>query len=398
VNLAQRNLIEKMTQRKVWEFWRGENFYGNLDPNPDPIVRDNIMYSGYYALMLEVYASNTGDLRYESTGSLPLRWSARRTFSYDAPAIAAAVTRNFDRSGQWHMFACEPGFVFPACNSIGMSALVVRDRRLGTDAAERLMPGFRRTLDEELTTADGLILSNVFSRYGFGNTLLRALAADAGQGFWLRPLAPDVSGRTLEILRRDYFDVVEGRLSVRDRGWSSRFDSMDPGNSAKGQLFLLSCVAGLARELGDTELEAAARAEVEHTSPPDDTDGRRWFARNSVFTNSYWALGALGRERGWHDLIRVGMPASWRDGPILVDAAYPDVLVARAVSVGAALELVVQPGNGGGCCALGLAQLVPDRLYTVTGAVEPSVRADSAGRAVVAVDLYARREVRVVPA
>ncbi len=68
VNLAQRNLIEKMTERKVWEFWRQENLFGNLDPNPDPIRRDNIMYSGYYSLMLELYASNTGDLRYESLG------------------------------------------------------------------------------------------------------------------------------------------------------------------------------------------------------------------------------------------------------------------------------------------------------------------------------------------
>src|SRR4051794_26397040 len=44
---AQRNLIDKMTDKRVWRYWRLENMWGNLDLNPDPIPRDNIMLSAY---------------------------------------------------------------------------------------------------------------------------------------------------------------------------------------------------------------------------------------------------------------------------------------------------------------------------------------------------------------
>ncbi len=60
---AQRNLIEKMTNRRVWGFWKWENLWGNLDANPDPIRRDDIMVSGYLGVMLGAYESNTRDQR-----------------------------------------------------------------------------------------------------------------------------------------------------------------------------------------------------------------------------------------------------------------------------------------------------------------------------------------------
>ncbi|MBV1920931.1 MAG: hypothetical protein KUG73_09635, partial [Pseudomonadales bacterium] len=52
ISEGQRNLIDKMTNKKVWKYWSSENKWGNLDNNPDPIARDNIMYSGYLGCMI----------------------------------------------------------------------------------------------------------------------------------------------------------------------------------------------------------------------------------------------------------------------------------------------------------------------------------------------------------
>jgi len=98
------------------------------------------------------------------------------------------------------------------------------------------------------------------------------------------------------------------------------------------------------------------------------------------------------------DLLGGRVPAEWKTGPVLAQAAYPDVLVARAVTDGTALDLTLRPGNGGGRTVLGVERLVPRQGYFVTGAVDDTVTADDDGAALVTVDLDDRREVFLRPA
>jgi hypothetical protein len=81
----------------------------------------------------------------------------------------------------------------------------------------------------------------------------------------------------------------------------------------------------------------------------------------------------------------------------LAEADYPDVLVARAVSDGHRLDLVLRPGSGAVRARLGLAGLVPDRTYDLRGAIEPTVVASSSGTAKFHVDLGDRLEVAAIP-
>ena len=76
---------------------------------------------------------------------------------------------------------------------------------------------------------------------------------------------------------------------------------------------------------------------------------------------------------------------------------YPDVLVAKAVSDGAALDLTILPGRDPGRYTLGLSQLRPGKTYRCEGTLEPEVGADAEGRANVTVELDGRRAVRVQP-
>ena len=82
---------------------------------------------------------------------------------------------------------------------------------------------------------------------------------------------------------------------------------------------------------------------------------------------------------------------------MLAEAAYPDVLVARAVSDGEALELVLRPGGAAGRTTIALERLVPGRDYGVDGALAGTVSADDSGRALLDIDLAGRHEVHVGP-
>ena len=80
---AMANLIEKVTDLRVWKYWRTLNTIGNFDRNPDPIVRDNIMLSAYLAD--QITPSRPPPVRRSSTspGSLTFVWKDGRTFPYD---------------------------------------------------------------------------------------------------------------------------------------------------------------------------------------------------------------------------------------------------------------------------------------------------------------------------
>ena len=97
-------------------------------------------------------------------------------------------------------------------------------------------------------------------------------------------------------------------------------------------------------------------------------------------------------------LLAGEVPAEWKTGPILTQAAYPEVLVARAVTDGRALDLVLRSGNGGGRTVLEVERLAPGQDYVVNGGVEQSVTADEHGRARLHVDLDGRLAVLVRPA
>ena len=92
---------------------------------------------------------------------------------------------------------------------------------------------------------------------------------------------------------------------------------------------------------------------------------------------------------------RSGAPEEWRTGPVLEDAAYPDVLVAKAVTDGTALDLVLVPGDGAVRTTIVLGRLRTGTTYRVsTGG---TVTAGPDGRAMLEVDLADRLTLRIYP-
>src|SRR5690606_25470046 len=83
VSEAQRNLIEKTTLRRVWCYWVSEAMWGRLSRRTAPVVRDNIMLTGWFSIGLNLYMANSGDHRYAEPGSLNFRLNERISHLHD---------------------------------------------------------------------------------------------------------------------------------------------------------------------------------------------------------------------------------------------------------------------------------------------------------------------------
>lgn len=392
---AQRNLIEKAKDYRVWRYWQYENFFGNLRVGADPMAprtHDNVMYAGWYAAMVGLYASATGEDRYDVPGAITLRHPRGRAYVYDWPSLVRLQAENFERSS-FTLFPCEPNWIYPVCNAFAGMALRMHDRLRGTTDWNRVGRAYRSALDQEFTTADGRLVVIRSSRTGLSIPALVSVMTDTGMLAWLHGVVPDVARRTWEIMRHDFLSLCEGRLSFAPRGP----DGIDVGSYRRSHASALASVTFAAGEMGDPELMEAARARLDEEHPAVTQGGVRHRPGVSVVAHLIECIGRLTRANGLHDLVLQPMPEGWRRGPILEEVAYPDVIIARAVSDGRALGAVALPGGEGGTFELGLARLVPGKRYRCAVAAESEVTADATGRARLRVRLHERTELRVHP-
>jgi hypothetical protein len=387
---AQRNTIDKMLDRRVWQYWALVNLVGNLRWDPDPIVRDNVMYSGYLGVMIGLYETLNGDRRYGASGALLLRWSERRSYAYDYASLAEAIQRNMLASATTQ-YCCEPHLIFPICNTFAINTLLMHDRLSGTDLTGDLVGRVRHSY-----TRDGFLRPDgrfVPGRHRLGVPLPPVLANDALMAYWLHAAMPEETHRTWRVIRERLIRVADDGVALTLSPW----ERWDCGNYTLGDAMTRAFTTLIAREMGDEGTAAALERSLEERHPPSLTGGARRYEGLSTLTSAVHALARHNRPNAMRDLIRGALPAPWRAGPVLAHAPYPEVLVARAVSDGEALDLVLRPANGARRTTLVVERLAPGRPHRVAGAASAEVLAGEDGRAMLEVDLGDRVEVRIWP-
>ena len=390
---AQRNLISKMQERICWAYWAKESLWGHLANNPDPIPRDNIMHSGWFAAQIAGYVSNTLDHRYSKPGSIAYRHPRGQVYEYDFHSIVAALVENFERS-EFCLFPCEPNWIYTLCNGYTIPALPVHDRLYGTDYWERIEERFRRGYEEEMMTVDGRTVGIRSTHTGLSIPGMTSVLSDAAVIWQFNPVMPEVARRAYEILRREYVSIRDdGSVEIALNGW----DKLDTGNYRRVPITAYNALMMASIEIGDTELFERLEADVERQFEPITEAGVRRYAEASVMGNSAFLLAKASLPGSHFDRVNRGVSDAIASGPVLADARYPDVLVARAVSDGSALELVLRPGSGAGRQSLTVERLRPGASYALRGAVEDEAVASADGFASFAVDLYDRREVTLAP-
>lgn len=391
---AQARAIGKMGDRRVWGYWALENAWGRFSSGRDPVEnRDNVMLTGWQGAAVGMFESLEDD-RFSRPGGLTYTWSDSETHAHDFTSVAASIHRNMNRSA-FTLFSCEPRWIYPVCNTFGANALVMHDRLHGTAWFADLESSLRRSFEQEFQRPDGRMIGVRNETFGLSWNIWASDGVNLPTIFWLNSFLPDLAERAWWLTREKSLRRVGDRYEL-PRTAANRCDvgTYTFGSDSFAQTFL----SLTARELGDHDVADAAFAHVADREQVEWAGGVARYRGLSTQGNLYSLMARFGRHAGMRDLIGAGVPDVWRTGPRLADVSYPDVLVARAVTDGADLDLVLHPGEGSTRAALLLDRLVPGREYRVTDRPLDTFGADGRGRATVEVDVDGRTPVRIVPA
>ena len=156
-------LMRKMLRREVWGYWKDTSQSG-MFVNPeltelrkpwiDPVVKENIMYSGHLHAMAGMYAVLFNDDRYAEPGSLtfnhaPIFWGlGPEKFEYDFKKLNEVIYWQMVESG-WLGVACEPNCVFLVCNQYPILGFRFHDLRHQTKIADEATQSYRLAWEEK---------------------------------------------------------------------------------------------------------------------------------------------------------------------------------------------------------------------------------------------------------
>ncbi len=373
IEAALAKVVDKHTDLRVWKYWRALNAIGNFDTDPDPIRRDNIMFSAFLGDVINTYEAATGSARYDQPGSLTFVWKDGRTFEYDHHSLVAAVRRNFERS-KLGFFPCEPGWSFTVCNMFGAQSLRGHDTIHGSDDWAAVADRWRETLDNEYLSPDGSY-AHIRSNHlgiswdtgevpgGFYNAAATHRFADILPDHARRALALDLRGAAPKMAALAT-KVVDGQLDLEMPA------ELERHRTATSALLPWMKVIGGARMAGHEALTTAA---IEASARQCAT-GKAWPDRPV-------AVGGAGL--GGYMMTRWSAPLSLAElnlrgyvaptGP-LVDCADDRVLITLAV-VGGDGDLYVglEPvGDAVHDVTLTFEQLDPTVSYRLVGDGAPA--------------------------
>lgn len=392
---AQRNAIIKMTNRRVWSYWALENLVGYGRWEPDPIRWNNVMYTAYFGVMIGLYETLNDDMVFSQPAGLTLRWNQHQHYAYDFGRIAEAIHCNMHMNPDCPQYPCEPHLIYPMCNTFAFNTLLMHDRLHHTELTGDLVERVRESYDRDgWRRNDGRFVAGRIEKIKMP-ILPASIAHDAVMAYWLHAAMPDLAQRTWEMVAREFLREDNHRFQVKTRWW----DKLDFGNyrRTQGHIFTRAMLTHTAREMGDETTAIGIERELEQTSEVVRQHGARRFTGVSMMGNGIYAMARFGRASSMRNLILGNIPQAWKRGPRLAQVAYPDVLVARAVSDGARLDMVLKPGTVPVNTSLSIERLLPLQSYRVMGALNDNVVADASGCAIVDIALYDRLEISLAP-
>jgi hypothetical protein len=164
------------------------------------------------------------------------------------------------------------------------------------------------------------------------------------------------------------------RLSMPGKGF-------DFGNYKSGYTGVYAMLMDTAREFGDYEIADAALRALDEDCGRADDGGVLRYSKGSNLSNAMAMRARIHRRDDFRRTIAEGPPEASLRGPILTDAKYPEVLVARAFSNSDDLELVLYPGAKPGPHEIRIERLRPGAKYAMRNGSEHAFTADNNGRA-----------------
>jgi len=374
---AQRRLIEKQRDWRVWRYWRLEEAWGNLRLNADPIIRDNIMYSGFVGAQIALFQATTGDEHFNQPGALTLQTPRGQKFAHDFKTITDALLNGWSKA-PYGLMPCEPNWVYPMCNAIGASAVIARDAQNGETRWAEFEDQFREGMETELTTPTGRFVAFRSTLTGLAPPAIGGAAADATPALFYNSSFPDIAERVWSIGRREML-TLEGEANRK------HFWRIDTGDYRFSRAASCTSVAAAAAELGDAEVFRVSLDLLDQDCPAVTEAGVTHRKNASVFAHFVEVMARQGGTDALRTLIHKG--AYEPEGPVLDVMDYPNTLVSQAIWKAGVLHTVLMPGSEAGIREIPISNLSPNSSVVIEGAITTTAKADSEGRLTLSVPL-----------
>ncbi|KAM6529606.1 hypothetical protein FALCPG4_007736 [Fusarium falciforme] len=394
---ASQNCIEKSLQKRIMSYWKWESIFGRFTLSDwDPIKKDNIMVTGYLSSAIGLYEQASGDRQYHQKNALEFVIDDGKHYKTNYEGLADALHENMDNN-PYCLYPCEPNWTYSLCNLTGMAGLVISDRILGRDLGARLRNRFERSLEEEFTECDGRILPIRSEFTGLTLPGLCGALTDCINAMLLTAYLPHLAHRNWAMIRKEFIKYDEkDQLVVHDLKGA---DKMDPGNYRAGEGPLRAFIAATAAEFGDEKVRKEALDQLDNVYFPVEAT-KTGSLRNKGLSATSQVIALMARLVKQRDLANAtlhGPSDEALSGPLLEDAPFPEVLVAKAYSEdGKKLDLVLYNGKEPGSFKLGFERLAPGKQYSLsTGG---SVTANSTGKAWAEVKINGRTQIILQPA
>jgi hypothetical protein len=343
-----------------------------------------------------LYTANTGDRHYLQPGSLSFRLNRRRTFRHSLETMLAAGRRNHATASYGPLYPCEPNLTYSACNLQGNFAHLVADRVLGTEYGQPLLRRLRFMHQSEMMCRDGTVHAGRIVPLGVRIPVYTSNQVEALWGWMANTFFPDLSRRLWARLREECvsFDA-HGEITLA----TESYDRMDLGNYRRSEVGPYAQFLLLAREHGDEEVAGAILRKLARTLERIERNGAVSYKDVSNYNTGHLIMGRLLRAGDVRSMVLHGPAPCTLRGPVLTQASYPQVLVAKAFSGGEDLTLVLYPGVLPSRQSLSLERLCPGGSYILQGDgnAAQSVLADERGNAQVTVHLAGRTQLRLLP-
>ena len=381
-------LIGKMMRWEVWGYWeltsRGSKV---LDPDMnalgegwiDPVIRQNVMYSGHLLMMVGLYDMFYRDGRFDAPGSLTFqfrpvfRGMGPEDFPYTHGKLAEVIFAEFERN-DFIGCECEPNGIFVYCNQFPILGFMHYDHTHGTDLAARTVPQFkdrwqrRSTMFSKDPHADLPILFRkrqndfIYEESEDNNEGITAVAWASVMHTWAPDYVEMVYPRARDqILRR----MEDGTLGVNLAGYFAKYKEYqrNPGHHATDPMMvgvhIFGTLALAAAEVGDTETRDGLLAFADKYLSPTWKNGGFFYPRNDDLSSTGYATALIGNAliAGARLCPRDGFRAMydkpWGEAelsaPELCEVDFPAVLVREAVHPGDGILLraTLAPGRAG---------------------------------------------------
>jgi hypothetical protein len=391
---AMRTIINCYTEPKVCGYWKWENLAGYCKWDPDPVKKGNVMLSGWAASVIAAYGANTGDRRYDQEGALAFRpfKNRNKTYSYSIGDIIESFEKQILAEPS-ALIPCEPRLQFPICNGYAMLGMMAYDRAHGTEHTAKVYEKFIRAIMTEFCDLHGEVVTRRCRLSGLRffpkSMLIRNNFMNINTSLVYNPIYPGLAKRSYAFIRDEMLYIEDGIGYIRNRPWKNMTNSMyAPG-------VLLSILELTALEFGDYEMAAALKKAESGFLVPSKK--RFKYKDVGVCGMSNMAMSRWCRMNDWTDTFLKGPSENALSGPLLSFAEYPKVLVAKAISHGKDLGLVLYPETEELRTELELSRLEPGKTYYVqeTGS---RFSADFAGKARIVCTLKGRTPFTVIPA